>query len=98
MHPNKAIAFFMEKIFNPSVIFINNQINKIAGYDLPEDTNGVRLRRATANALEGIYHLLLCIPPASWMESHGWAPRSFQLEEAKSCLRFAIRRLKEIRL
>ena len=98
MHSNKAVAFFMSKIFDPSMIFVVDRINRIAGYDLPDTTNATILRRATANALEAMYHLFLCLPPTSWLEHHGWAPRSFQLEEAKGCFQLAIRRLKEIRL
>lgn len=95
---NKAAAFFMTRIFNPSMIFGVKVINKIAGYDCPDTTNATILRRAAANALEGIYHLTLCLLPVSWAEHHGWAPRGFQLEEAKGCFQLAIRRLEEIRL
>lgn len=99
MHSNKkAVAFFMSKIFNPAMMQLVKQTNRIAGYDCPDTTNATILRRATANALEAMYHLTLCLLPVSWAEHHGWAPRDFQWEEAKGCLRFSIRRLKEIRL
>lgn len=96
-HLNFRVVFMSR--FNQCMSGLYALATRIAGDRTdPAATNADRLRRAASNLLEALYHLLLCLPPSSWMESHGWAPRGFQLEEARLSLTYAVEYVKEIRL
>lgn len=99
MHPNPAVAFFMSRIFDPALSGLYALTNLVGGDRTePAATNAARLRRVASNLMEALYHLILCLPPTSWLEYHSWAPRGFQLEEARLSFRHAYEYAKEIRL